>query len=158
MVDLGRVDLGRVGLTCEVSMMSSHMAMPHEGHLSQLLHIFSYLKKCHNSKLVFDPSDREFDRNFFVEQDWESSEYENLVEELPIGGPIPKGMGFTMLVYVDSDHAGEVISHRSRTGFIIYLNNSPVYWMSKKQQGVETSSFGAEFTAMKQCTEYMQGL
>ena len=30
--------------------------------------------------------------------------------------------------------------------------------MSKKQNGVETSSFGSEFTAMKQCTEYVRGL
>ena len=152
------VELGRVDLTCEVSMMSSHMAMPREGHLSQLLHIFAYLKKCHNSELVFDPSDREFDRNSFMEQDWESSEHGSLKEELPLGAPSPKGMGFTMTAYVDSDHAGDVISRRSRTGFIIYLNNAPVYWMSKKQQGVETSSFGAEFTAMKQCTEYVRGL
>ena len=30
--------------------------------------------------------------------------------------------------------------------------------MSKKQMSVETSSFGSEFTAMKQCTEYIRGL
>ena len=41
---------------------------------------------------------------------------------------------------------------------ILYLNSSPVYWLSKKQQSIETSSFGAEFTAMKQCTEYIRGL
>ena len=41
---------------------------------------------------------------------------------------------------------------------MVYLNSSPVYWLSKKQQSIETSSFGAEFTAMKQCTEYIRGL
>ena len=30
--------------------------------------------------------------------------------------------------------------------------------MSKKQASVESSSFGSEFTAMKQCTEYIRGL
>ena len=30
--------------------------------------------------------------------------------------------------------------------------------MSKKQTTVETSSFGSEFVAMKQCTEYIRGL
>ena len=30
--------------------------------------------------------------------------------------------------------------------------------MSKKQTSVETSSLGAEFIAMKQCTEYIRGL
>ena len=152
------VELGRIDITCEVSMMASHMALPREGHLSQLFHMFAYLKKCHNSELVFDPSDRDIDYNEFVHQDWESSEYGILQEEIPVNAPKPRGLGFTMLAYVDSDHAGEVITRRSRTGYIVYLNNSPVYWMSKKQQGVETSSFGAEFTAMKQCTEYIRGL
>ena len=34
----------------------------------------------------------------------------------------------------------------------------PVYWLSKKQTSVETSSFGSEFSAMIQCTEYLRGL
>lgn len=152
------VELGRIDITCEVSMMASHMALPREGHLAQLFHMFAYLKKCHNSELVFDPSDRDVDYNEFVHQDWDASEYGILSEETPVNAPKPRGMGFTMLAYVDSDHAGEIITRRSRTGYIVYLNNSPIYWISKKQQGVETSSFGAEFTAMKQCTEYIRGL
>ena len=35
---------------------------------------------------------------------------------------------------------------------------APVYWMSKKQTSMETTSFGSEFIAMKQCTEYLCGL
>ena len=34
----------------------SHMALPREGHLTQLFHMFAYLKKKHNSRMVFDPS------------------------------------------------------------------------------------------------------
>jgi hypothetical protein len=59
---------------------------------------------------------------------------------------------------VDADHATGNITRRSRTGFLVYLNNAPVYWFSKKQTSVETSSFGSEFAAMKQCTEYIRGL
>ena len=51
------VELGRVDICCEVSMLSSHLALPHEGHLDQLFHIFAYLKKYHNAKMVLDPSD-----------------------------------------------------------------------------------------------------
>ena len=51
------VELGRVDIYLEVSMMSSHMAIPREGHLSQLFHTFAYLKKYHNTEMVFDPSD-----------------------------------------------------------------------------------------------------
>ena len=53
------VELGRIDITCEVSMMSSHMALPRVGHLDQLFHMFAYLKRNHNTELVFDPSDRE---------------------------------------------------------------------------------------------------
>ena len=63
-----------------------------------------------------------------------------------------------MIACVDSDHAGDSVTRRSSTGFIIKLNSSPIYWMSKKQSGVETSSFGSEFIAMKQCCEYIRGL
>ena len=63
-----------------------------------------------------------------------------------------------MTAYVDSDHAGDVITRRSRTGFLVFLNNAPIHWYSKKQTGIETSSFGSEFLAMKHCCEYIRGL
>ena len=63
-----------------------------------------------------------------------------------------------MRAFVDSDHAGDTATRRSRTGYIIFLNSAPIYWFSKKQTCVETSSFGSEFIAMKQCCEYIRGL
>ena len=38
------VELGRVDICLEVSLMSSHLALPGEGHLDKLFHIFAYLK------------------------------------------------------------------------------------------------------------------
>jgi hypothetical protein len=38
------VELGRVDICLEVSMMSSHLALPREGHLEKVLHIFAHLK------------------------------------------------------------------------------------------------------------------
>ena len=51
------VELGRIDICLEVSMMSSHLAMPRKGHLNQVLHIFAYLRKYHNTELVYDLSD-----------------------------------------------------------------------------------------------------
>ena len=61
--------LGRVNICLEASMMASHMAMPREGHLRQVLHIFSYLKKFHNTELVFDLSDRAMDPSLYQRRD-----------------------------------------------------------------------------------------
>ena len=51
------VELGRIVICLEVSMMPSHLAMPRKRHLIQVLHIFAYLCKYHNTELVYDPSD-----------------------------------------------------------------------------------------------------
>jgi hypothetical protein len=59
---------------------------------------------------------------------------------------------------VDADHASDSVTRRSRTGFLVWINSSPVYFLSKKQTSVETSSFGSEFVAIKQCCEYRRGL
>lgn len=63
-----------------------------------------------------------------------------------------------MRAKVDADHASYTTSRRSRTCFLVDFNCSPIYLMSKKQTSVESSSFGSEFIAMKQCCEYVRGL
>ena len=50
--------------------------------------------------------------------------------------------------YVDTDHAGDKLTRRTRTGYIEFLNMVPMYWLSKKEASIETSSFGSEFIAM----------
>ena len=147
-------------MDCEVSMMSSHLALPRVGHLKEVFHMFAYLKAHSNTELVFDPTPGDFDRNLFERQDWSYSpySYEGLTEILPEGMPTPHGPSMTIRVYVDSDHAGDLITRRSRTGFIVFLNNSPIFWSSKKQGSCETRTFGSEFVAMKQATEYVRGL
>jgi hypothetical protein len=59
---------------------------------------------------------------------------------------------------VDSDHAGEKRTRRSRTGFLIYCNMALIIWLSKRQPTIETSVFGAEFVAMKHGIETLRGL
>ena len=43
------VEIGRVDIITEVSLMASHMAMPREGHLDAVLHIFGFLKIKYNT-------------------------------------------------------------------------------------------------------------
>ena len=121
--------------------------------------MFLYLKRNHNSEMIFDPIDPVIDWSIFDRKDWKASEFVLSLEEvLPKNMPQPRGVGFVMWSYVDAYHAGDSITRRSRTGFLVYLNCAPVYWMSKKQTSVDTSSFGSEFVAMKQCTKYIRGL
>ena len=63
-----------------------------------------------------------------------------------------------MRAKVDADHAGDTVTRRSRTGFLVWINSALIYWFSKKQNCVESSSHGREFVALKQCCEYIIGL
>ena len=121
--------------------------------------MFAFLKAKHNGVMVFDPTEPLIDESQFKSnEDWSATPYGSCEESLPPNMPKPKGLGFTMRAFVDSDHAGDSITRRSRTGFLIFLNSAPIYWYSRKQGSCETSSFGSEFIAMKTCCEYIRGL
>jgi hypothetical protein len=85
--------------------------------------------------MVFDPTVPDFDDTQFPREDWRYTPYNDSKEHIPKGLPENRGIGFKINAHVDSDHAGDYITRRSRTGFIIFLNNSPIYWFTKKQGG-----------------------
>ena len=59
---------------------------------------------------------------------------------------------------VDSDHAGDKLWRRSRTGYYIFLNSALIAWISRRQPTIETSVFGAEFVTMKHGVETLCGI
>ena len=152
------VELGRGDLAMEVSAMASMMALPREGHLETIFRMFSFLKTKHNGVMVFDPTEPDIDQSQFPTEDWSATPYGPCTEDIPYNAPAPKGIGFTIRAFADSDHAGDSVTRRSRTGFIVFLNSAPIFVYSKKQGSCETSSFGSEFIAMKSCCEYIRGL
>ena len=151
------VELGRIDICCEVSMMSSHLALPIEGHLAQVFHILAYLNKHHNSALVFDPSYPDVDIDTFLKHDW-TNLYGDVKEAILPDMPEPLGKEVLIRCFVASDNAGEKLTRRSCSGFNIFLQMSPIYYCSKRQNTVETSTFGSDFMAMKLVCEYICGL
>ena len=63
-----------------------------------------------------------------------------------------------MTCLVDASHASNKVTYRSHTGIFILLNNAPVVWYSKRQNTVESSTFGSEFVALRVATELIEGL
>ena len=77
------VELGRVDMITEVSLLASHLALPREGHLEAVFHIYAYLKCKHNSRMIFDPTYPTIDMNQFLEHDWKDF-YGNVIETEPL--------------------------------------------------------------------------
>jgi hypothetical protein len=151
------VELGRVDIITAVSKLASHSALPREGHLEAMFQLFAHLKCRHNARMAFDPCYPEIDMSVFKICDWKNF-YGNLKEAIPVDAPPARGKEVEIRMFVDSDHAGDKLTRRSRTGFIIYVNMAPIIWVSKKQPTIETSVFGAEFVAMKHGMETLRGL
>jgi hypothetical protein len=63
-----------------------------------------------------------------------------------------RGKELVIRCFVDADHVGDKLTRRSRTGMITYMNMAPIVWYPKRQNCVETSTFGSEFVAMKVAT------
>ena len=73
---------------------------------------------------------------------------------------MPESLGdpVQVLAFVDANHAGNMKSRRSHTGILIYINQAPIIWNSKRQNTVEASSFGSENIALRICTEMVEAL
>ena len=114
------------------------------------------MKKHQRSKLVFDEQEPDL-KNEFVTADWKEY-YPDAKEVEPPNVPELRGRLVTTLCFVDADHAGCRETRRLHTGIIIMVNRAPIVWFSKRQNTVETSTFGSEFIAMRQVVKLIEGL
>ena len=102
------VELGRLDIYTETSMMSSNLSLSRRRNLESLFRMFCYLKKHQNSDMLFDATNPGVNMADFQFKDWGLSIYENVKEEMP---PIvsfsesgtgdmynPRGQVFIMIV------------------------------------------------------------
>jgi hypothetical protein len=136
------VELGCIDIITEVSMLSTFLCLPREGHLEAVFHVFAYLGIHHNTRVVFYPTYPYFDMGTLIKTDWKSM-YGDVKETIPSYAPVSRGNEVDMRLFVDSDHTGEQFTRRLRNGFVICLNVVPIVWLSKRQPTMESSVFGA---------------
>ena len=107
-----------------------------------------------SGRIVFDSAVHNIEEQLFTYSDSETWKefYPDTEEKLPPNAPLPRGNSVKLAAYVDADHAGNLMTRRSHSGIIIYLNNSPITWFSKRQNTVESLSFGSELVALQIAT------
>ena len=84
------VELGRVDIATEVSMLSSYLAYPRDGHLKAAIHLMGYLRLKHNTRLVFDPTYPDINLDSFPTYAW-TEFYGDVTEAIPTDMPKPLG-------------------------------------------------------------------
>jgi hypothetical protein len=130
--------------------------------MERALRVFGYLKKRNNRRIMVDSSNPRFEgETECLEINYAESfreQYPDAIEELDANIPEALVDEMQITVFVDSDHAHDKVTRRSITGIIMFVGRTPVYYSSKRQGSIETSTYGAEFCAMKTCIEELISL
>jgi hypothetical protein len=98
--------------------------LPREGHLKAVKRIFSYLKTFPKGRVIIDTSYP--DHSVYPVEDHSNwmEFYPDASEEIPKDLPLEKGPRVRMTVYVDADHAHDLVTRRSITGILVMLNHT----------------------------------
>ena len=148
------VSLGRFDIQYAVNTMARFAVCPREGHMKRMLRIFGYLKYHTKGRLRFDLSEPLIDSLDFKDFEWNEL-YPEATEEIPYDAPNtkPTTNDVTIVCHCDSDHGHDLLTRRSVTGFVISINKTPIKFYSKRQNTVESSSYGSELVAGRIATE-----
>ena len=112
--------------------MLSHLDFTRIRHLQAVYHIFSYLKQVPKRKLYLDPVSPLISKDHFHKFDWDGF-YRDSKEAIPDYMPNPRCKIMTTHCFVYANHVAEKITRRLQTGILIFFNQSPIIWFSKRQ-------------------------
>ena len=151
------VQLGRLDVTTAVMTMSSFRTAPRLGHLNRLKRIMGYLARMRNATVRIRTGLPDYSDIPEAAHLWDKSIYRGAKELIPEDIPEPLGKPVICTAYVDANLYHDLLTGRSVTGVLHFVNQTPVDWYSKKQATVETATYGSEFVAAKTATEQIIG-
>ena len=146
---------GRFDINFAISSLSRYAAAPRKGHLALAEDVLGYLKKYPSRGYIINPKPPTIDSKYQtvkVKEDF-GGQYQYFQEDLDPRFPLPLVKELDINLFVDANHAHDKVTGRSITGLFGFVGSTPVLWSSKRQASVQTSTFGAEFMALKKAVE-----
>ena len=121
------IEIRRIDILLEVSMLSSHLALPRIGRLQAVYRIFGYLNQVTKRSFYFDPNKLIVWEDRFQIFDWEDF-YKDSREHIPLIMTEPQGLSMSTHCFVYANHTGDKTTRRSMIGILIFCNRSPIIW------------------------------
>jgi hypothetical protein len=97
------VELGRVDILLETSLLLTHLAMPRIGHLNQVYRMFGYLKLYPKRNLAFDGMHPIISERMLKKHEWQDF-YRVAREAIPCNMPTPRVNAMSIRCFVDVSH------------------------------------------------------
>ena len=151
------IEIGRLYIFLETSLLLSYLMMPQVGHLKQAFHIFGYFMAHPKMKSGSEPADYAINKNRFQQCDWMEF-YRNAQKSIPGNMPVSRDNFMSTHCFVDANHDGCTEMRQSQTGILLFCNSVPIIWFIKKQKSVEASMFVSEFTEMNNALDKIEAL
>jgi hypothetical protein len=139
----------RLDIATAVMSLSSFHAMPRRAHLERAKQIYGYLWKMKEARIRVLTNEPDYSDYQDPEYNWSSSVYGDVKEIIPTDILEPKGKYVTLSHYFDANLYHDMVTGRSVTTILHFLNQTPMDWYLKKQATVETATFGSEFVTAR---------
>ena len=152
------ITLGRFDIATAVMSMSSFWVAPRQGHLERVKRICGYLSKFRNACIRIRTDEPDYSDLPKHEYDWARTVYGDVRERKAPDALEPKGKPVVTTTYKDANLYHDLATGRAVTGVLHFLNQTPVNWYSKKQETVETATYGSEFAAARTAIQQIAGL
>jgi hypothetical protein len=151
MISLCRFDIAQAVMT-----LSRYRASPREGHLEAVKRLIGYCRKRPHCAIRFRTEIPKYEDVFGVDPiryDWMETVYGSPPEEIDPKAPTPKGKAVRTSSFCDANLMHDMVTGRSASGILEFMNQTPVDWFCKRQSQVETATYGSEFMVARQATE-----
>ena len=135
--------------------LSGFRSIPRQGHLDRAKRVVGYLSKMKHAALRFRTKIPDYSDIHYIPHDWERSVYGDIKESLPHDAPEALGLPVVLTHYVDANLYHDMLTGRSVTGILHFINQTPIGWFSKKQDTDETATYGSEYVAAHICVEQL---
>ena len=155
------ISLCRFDVAHAIMSLGRFRAAPRVGHLERLKRVIGYLRKRSHGCIRFrsgQPNHEDFFGNERVHYDWSETVYDCVPEQVDQDAPVPKGKVVRTSSFCDANLMHDMVTGRSASGILEMLNQTPIDWFSKRQNQVETATYGSEFMVARQAVERIQDL
>ena len=134
------VSLGRIYANAEVITLASFRAEPRQGYVDRAKRVISYLVRFKHVTIRIRTEEPDLSSIPITPYDWEESVYGRVTELLPRDAPLPKGNHAATVSYHDANLYHNVMTGSLVTGFLHFLEKTPIDWCSKNQAIVDTDA------------------
>ena len=151
LITLSRFDIGQT-----IMSLGRFRTAPRVSHLELVKRLIGYLKKRSGFAIRFRTGIPDHEATFGdepVRYDWMESVYGRPPEEIDPRAPPPKGKKVRTSTFADANLMHDLVTGRSASGILDFLNQTPIDWFSKRQGQVETATYGSEFMVARQAVE-----